>query len=182
MKAIACRSVLALACFLLFSCEDTSVGSAGALEVVPVEVVFPAPLPDEPEQTIDIELRNVGGGPLKVASIVLEEDDPLSELSIVDADAWSRIRDIPPGTRATVTVAWRPQDARAETGRLIISHNAGAATVVPIRTTRVDPVIQVSTTPNGTAENKEITQVLSDALPGRSSGLRSSCKAVAWRH
>ena len=157
----------AILCCLL-SCDDGIQNvDTPELQVLPERIVFPALDPTINLRTVPVEVTNVGQGVLRIASISLEEDDQTQELSILDADDWQQVRELAPSENSIVTVAWRPLDAQADEGRLVITHSAGGPVSVPITTADTDPVLIVQTDPAGSSSNGEVSVRLTrDAMEG----------------
>ncbi len=153
--------------FIGVGCDDIVRIESAQLQVNPTQVIFPKPAPDSNSERMTVELRNIGKSVLIITSIQLEESDAVSELSVLDAQDWLEPRVIDPETSAYVTVGWRVLDAIADRGRLIIDHNSGPQTIVPIETTDIDPLIAVNAEPMGVPGDGELTLVMDQAALGR---------------
>ena len=150
----------------VWACGDILKVDSGALEVAPNELLFPPPAPGSDSRRLGVELTNTGRGPLIIATIALEENDGNQELALVDADDWQQPRTIEPDESDRVFVEWVATDAQADQGRLTITHNSGPPTVVPIRTTDIDPCIRVVSDPPGIEGDGELTVELNQAVAG----------------
>ncbi|MEE2788188.1 MAG: SUMF1/EgtB/PvdO family nonheme iron enzyme [Myxococcota bacterium] len=133
----------------------------------PDEIVFAKPEPGETTLRLSLRINNVRQAPVLISSVTVSENDDSRELSVADADDWSVVRSIAADDNATVTIEWVPLDAAADVGAITIRHNAGPPIVVPVRTSDIDPVIDVAAVPDGEHEDGVVTVTMNEAIAGR---------------
>ena len=150
----------------LVACDDIARVSSGQLVVDPTELVFPKPDTGEPTLRRAVRISNVGQATVLIASVTLAEHDESRELSIVDADDWLNVQAIAPDESVTLTVEWVPLDAAADLGTMTIRHNGGAPLLVPVKTADIDPVIEVTSEPEGVGQDGGLTVHLDSASAG----------------
>ena len=150
---------------LTLGCEnEIRTTATPEIAVEPSSLVFTAPEEGGDIRTITLMIRNDGDGPLLINSAQVIEDDDTTELYLQDAEDWSgEVRTVPPESSIPITVGWRVRDAVRDIGRLVISHNAGAVTEVPLQTVDIDPELSVRTEPMGTVMQAGLDVFVSDA-------------------
>ncbi len=166
--------------FGLLGCDEGVRGSETAsLRAEPEMLAFAAPLPGQNTRTRMVSLINEGTGTLRIASVDVSEDDDSPELRLLDADDWNAgVREVRPGQSISVSVGFQAVNAQADTGRLTVVSNAGSPLVVPITTPDIDPVIQLSSQPEGDFGNEQGTLALNQAAPGGVQ--RATIEIMSW--
>ncbi len=180
MKTTSILRAFALVCVVFFAtaCEDIKKIDSGQLDVQPAELFFPKPDSGSDSRRLVIELTNVGKANVIIAGATLVEDDATEELALVDRDDWQQPQTIAPDETLRLFVDWVATDAQADTGRVTITHNSGEPVVVPIRTTDIDPCIEVSTEPMGEAGDGETRLDLNEVIAGRFQRVRIEIKST----
>ena len=178
------RSVLwaiSTLCLIAACDDDIAKVSTGQLEVSPNELVFAKPAVGEATSRLSLRITNVGLSSTRIASVTLTEDDESTELSMADADDWQSVKEIAPNSSTTVTVEWVPLDATADTGTITIRHNAGNPIEVPVKTSDIDPVIDVTSNPEAIGDDGVVTITMDQASAGRLQRARieASSRSVA---
>ena len=166
------------AVLLATACDDIKKIDSGQLDVQPAELFFPKPDPGSDSRRLAIELTNVGKANVIIAGATLVEDDATEEFALVDRDDWQQPQTIAPDETLRLFVDWVATDAQADTGRVTITHNSGEPVVVPLRTTDIDPCIEVTTEPMGEAGDGETRLDLNQAIAGRFQRARVEIKST----
>ena len=172
-------STVILSAMGLSACDEGVRGtSTASLRIEPEEIVFAAPDPGTNTSTRNVQIINDGTGTLRIASVRVEEDDDSPELRLLDADDWNAgVREVRAGQSINVGVTFQAANAQADTGRLTIVTNAGEL-VVPISTPDLDPVLSLSTEPEGQLGDEEGSLELDQAAPGGAQ--RAKVQVLSW--
>ena len=164
----------ALLLCLVAGCDDDSSFATvhiAQIEVEPAEVVFVAPAQGTSFVDATVTVRNLGGSELIIDGLSLTEEDDNPEVTVLDQADWaSGDKRIPGGDLATLTLRWTVLDEQLDRGTVTLTSNGGDATITFV-TSDIDPLVQVETTPPGTASGQQTTVRVENVPPGAFGGV-----------
>ena len=160
MKRIMCMC-------LLLACSSRPDVAPGSLVVTPTPATFRELQRGESEVLQTLFLKNRSDGPLEIQQVELSELDENQEMQIVSIDEWTNVT-LGPNEERSLQVVWRPTDTLVDQGRVEISIVGQLPLAVPITSPEVPSFVEVTTTPEGIAQEASYELSLSGApLGGR---------------
>ena len=174
-------SVLCVLCMAQLSCDDSGLTKGQSPEIIVDPSVAIFSMPDGSEVNLKtIEVSNVGGVALLIASVTLSEEDAVEEISILDAQDWTRGgEEILPQDRKQLTLQWTVLDAIPDVATLTFNTNAGVATV-RVETPDLDPEMQVKLTPGGIQPDDGGSLNIDGVMPGSTQSIQVQMQSMGF--
>ena len=164
--------------FISSGCDDAVQQTSNpTLSISTTAIVFPAPMLGQVTSEVSVEVSNTGGAQLQISEAELIEDDPVTELILLDRADWAQGNvTLEPGVTRTLRLQWTILDAQPDRGRLTLISNGGTVTL-SIDTPDLDPELSLTATPGGPLDSPNGAVEITSVRPGEVSPIRVMLKS-----